>query len=84
MECPSHQVTPWHLIRELEFPHTNRYRLATKFGDVDDIVLKHSANVIQPAIDRLEELDFYKEHLAMLDLRHNRRWDEGLKRLKLR
>jgi hypothetical protein len=54
------------------YPALAKLKAVADISNVDDTVLKHSANITQPAIDRIEELDFYKEHL-MLDLRRNRR-----------
>jgi hypothetical protein len=87
MEMENHTSAPA-ILAILEEAKSNGYpalaklKAAANISNADDIVLKHSANVIQPAIDRLEELDFYKEHLATLDLRQNRRQDEGLKRFE--
>jgi hypothetical protein len=55
-------------------------KATAQISNADDIVEKYSKSVIQPAIDQLEKLDFYQDHLNMLDLRRNRRQDEGIKR----
>jgi hypothetical protein len=76
MEMENHTSAPA-ILAVLEEAKSNSYlalaklKAAADISNVDDIVLKHPANVIQPATDRLEELDFYKEHLAMLGLRRN-------------
>jgi len=49
-----------------------KFKAAAQISNVDDIVEKYSESC-HPAVDRLEKLDFYQDHLNMLDLRRNRR-----------
>jgi hypothetical protein len=52
-----------------------KLKAATQISGVDDIENIWKMSSI-PAIDRLEKLDFYRDHLTMLDLWRNRRQDE--------
>jgi LPS O-antigen subunit length determinant protein (WzzB/FepE family) len=59
-----------------------KLKATVQISNFDDIVEKYSERVIQPAIDQLEKLEFYQDHLNMLDLRCNRRQDEVIKRFE--
>jgi hypothetical protein len=55
-----------------------KLKATAQISNVDDNE-KYSESVIQPAIDQLEKLDFYQDHLNMLDLWRNKPQDEGMK-----
>jgi hypothetical protein len=64
------------------FPSLAVLYKAAKAANFDDTVCKYEY-LIHRIIDQLEKLDFYKKHLYMVGLRHQRQQNEGLKRLEI-
>jgi hypothetical protein len=56
-------------------------RRAAEVENVDDTVRKYE-NLIHQSIEQLKKLNFYNEHLKMVDFHLKRRQSKGTKRLK--
>jgi hypothetical protein len=70
------------MTKASRFPSLAVLHKAAEVANFDDTVHKYE-HLIHRTIDRLEKLDFYKQHLDMVELRLQRRQNEGLKRFEI-
>jgi hypothetical protein len=70
------------MAKASQFPSLAVLHKAAEVANVDDTGRKYE-HLIHRTIDQLEKRDFYQQHLDMVELRHQRRQNEGLKRFEI-